>query len=133
MRLKNLMPTEAKLQLYKAAILPHLTICHFTWLFQLATGESWSAYKKEDSEQFLRINIRAMINYWRKQPYHCCRRDDHKTFLSSCTKSNINYCHRDFVIFSNQTVAYTRICSTWILIGNIWKTLTSLPRAQTVE
>ena len=30
MRLKNLIPTEAKLQLYKAAILPHLTYCHLT-------------------------------------------------------------------------------------------------------
>ena len=30
MRLKNLIPTEAKVQLYKAAILPHLTYCHLT-------------------------------------------------------------------------------------------------------
>ena len=30
-RLKNQIPTEAKLQLYKAAILPHLTYCHLTW------------------------------------------------------------------------------------------------------
>ena len=28
MRLKNLIPTKAKLQLYKAAILPHLIFCH---------------------------------------------------------------------------------------------------------
>ena len=33
LRLKNLKPTEAKLQLYKAAILPHLTYCHLTWHF----------------------------------------------------------------------------------------------------
>ena len=33
MRLKNLIPTEAKLQLYKAAILPHLAYCHLTWHF----------------------------------------------------------------------------------------------------
>ena len=33
MRLKNLIPTEAKLQLCKAAILPHLTYCHLTWHF----------------------------------------------------------------------------------------------------
>ena len=32
-RLKNLIPTEAKLLLYKAAILPHLTHCHLTWHF----------------------------------------------------------------------------------------------------
>ena len=29
MRLRNLIPTEAKLNLFKAAILPHLTYCHF--------------------------------------------------------------------------------------------------------
>ena len=34
LRLKNLIPTEAKLLLYKAAILPHLNgYCHFTWHF----------------------------------------------------------------------------------------------------
>ena len=33
MRLKNLIHTEAKLQLYKAAILLHLTYCHLTWHF----------------------------------------------------------------------------------------------------
>ena len=32
-RLKNLILAEAKLQLYKAAILPHLTYCHLTWHF----------------------------------------------------------------------------------------------------
>ena len=33
MRLRNLIPTEAKLHLYKAAILPHLTYCHLAWHF----------------------------------------------------------------------------------------------------
>ena len=33
MRLKNLVPTIAKLHLFKAAILPHLTYCHLTWHF----------------------------------------------------------------------------------------------------
>ena len=33
MRVRNLIPTEAKLQLYKAAILPHLTYCHLVWHF----------------------------------------------------------------------------------------------------
>ena len=32
-RLRNLIPTEAKLQLYKSAILPHLTYCHLVWHF----------------------------------------------------------------------------------------------------
>jgi len=39
MRLKNLIPREAKLQLYKAAILPHLTYCHLTWHFCKASNK----------------------------------------------------------------------------------------------
>ena len=46
MRLKNLIPTEAKLQLYKAAILPHLTYCHLTWHFCKASDRrNLSVYK----------------------------------------------------------------------------------------
>ena len=33
MRLRNLIPTTAKLHLFKAAILPHLTYCHLAWHF----------------------------------------------------------------------------------------------------
>ena len=33
MKLKNLISTMAKLQLYKAAILPHLIYCHLVWHF----------------------------------------------------------------------------------------------------
>ena len=33
MGLRNLIPTEAKLHLFKAAILPHLTYCHLVWHF----------------------------------------------------------------------------------------------------
>ena len=33
LRLKNLVPTSAKLQLFKGAILPYLTYCHLTWHF----------------------------------------------------------------------------------------------------
>ena len=32
-RLRSLIPTEAKLQLFKAAILPYLTYCHLIWHF----------------------------------------------------------------------------------------------------
>ena len=38
MRLKNLIPTEAKLQLYKAAMLPHLTYCHLAESARQAIG-----------------------------------------------------------------------------------------------
>ena len=32
-RLRNLIPTQTKLQLYKAAVLPYLTYCHLIWHF----------------------------------------------------------------------------------------------------
>ena len=33
MRLRNLIPTNAKLVLFKTAILPHLTYCQLVWHF----------------------------------------------------------------------------------------------------
>ena len=33
MRLRNLIPTKAKPQLYKSAVLPYLTYCHLVWHF----------------------------------------------------------------------------------------------------
>ena len=39
MRLKNLVPTVAKLHLLKAAILPYLTCCHLTWHFCQASDK----------------------------------------------------------------------------------------------
>ena len=39
MRLKNLVPTVAKLHLLKAAILPYLTYCHLTWHFCWASDK----------------------------------------------------------------------------------------------
>ena len=88
MRLKDLITTEAKLQLYEASILPHLTCCHCSpgTSARQAIGESLSVYK-EDLGQFLRINILAMRNYWQKQAYHHrCTTDNCKTLLSSCIR-----------------------------------------------
>ena len=36
-RLKNLIPSCAKLELYKSAIMPHLIYCHLVWHFSLAS------------------------------------------------------------------------------------------------
>ena len=40
MGLRNLIPTEAKLHLFKATILPHLTYHHLVWHFCRACGLS---------------------------------------------------------------------------------------------
>ena len=39
MRLKKLIPTNAKLTLYKSAIFPYLTYCHLTWHFCTASDK----------------------------------------------------------------------------------------------
>ena len=63
--------------------------------------ESLSVYKKEDSGQFLRINVLAIRNYWQKQTYHRCTTDDYRTLLSSCIRLSINYCHRVGPLLAN--------------------------------
>ena len=50
MRLRNLIPTQTKLQLYKAAVLPYLTYCHLIWHFCRAS----------DSRRLERIQERAL-------------------------------------------------------------------------
>ena len=36
-RMRNMLPMQAKLQLYKSAILPNLTYCHTAWHFCCAS------------------------------------------------------------------------------------------------
>ena len=49
-RLRNRIPTEAKLHLYKAAILPHLTYCHLVWHFCRAS----------DTRRLERVQVRGL-------------------------------------------------------------------------
>ena len=39
MRFRNLIPTEAKLRIFKAFILPHVTYCHIVWHHCRSTDE----------------------------------------------------------------------------------------------
>ena len=66
MRLKNLIPTAAKLQLYKSAKLPHLTYYHLTWHFFVGkvTGGNWSAFKKAGLGRYSMANNLVMKNCW---------------------------------------------------------------------
>ena len=53
-RLRIMIPREAKLQLYKSAILPNLTYCHLVWHF----------CKASDARKLERVQKRAFIvNY----------------------------------------------------------------------
>ena len=49
-RLRNLIPTDAKLQLFKAAILPYLAYCHLIWHF----------CKSSDSHRLERVQERGL-------------------------------------------------------------------------
>ena len=49
MRLRNLIPTTAKLQLFKAAILPYLT---YGIIVEVVMQESWSMSRRGDLEQY---------------------------------------------------------------------------------
>ena len=49
-RLRNMIPREAKLQLYKSAILPNLTYCHLVWHF----------CKASDARKLERVQERAL-------------------------------------------------------------------------
>ena len=49
-RLRNMIPREAKLQLYKSAILPNLTYCHIVW----------HSCKASDARKLERVQERAL-------------------------------------------------------------------------
>ena len=54
MRLRNLLPTGTKLQLFKAAIFPYLTYSHLVWHFCHAS----------DSRKLERVQERALRNIY---------------------------------------------------------------------
>ena len=50
MRLRNLIPCQAKLILYKTAIMPHLTYCHLVW----------NSCRSSDRRKIERVQERAL-------------------------------------------------------------------------
>ena len=104
--LKNLIPTEAKLQfyinfIYKAAILPHLTYCHLTWHF----------CKASDRRKLERIQERGLRAVF-KDKHSCYEKLLAKADIPSLYNRRLqdiaifmykvrhNFCHRDFAIVS---------------------------------
>ena len=55
MRLRNLIPEKVKLQLYRTAIVPHLTYCSVVWHF----------FKASDTRKLERIQERALRAIYR--------------------------------------------------------------------
>ena len=67
MRLRKLIPTEAKLQSYKTAILPHLTYCSLVWHF----------CKASDRKKLERVNergLRAVFCNWNLSYHNLLKR-----------------------------------------------------------
>ena len=60
MRLRNLIPTNAKLMFFKTAILPHLTYCHLVWHFCRASD---SRKIERMQERGLRAVLRNNVSY----------------------------------------------------------------------
>ena len=58
MRIRNLIPCNAKLSLYKYSILPHLTYCHLVWHFCNAS----------DRRKLERIQERALRAVYKTRP-----------------------------------------------------------------
>ena len=58
MRLRNLISTKAKLQLYKSAVLPYLTYCHLVWHFCRAS----------DTRKLERLQERGLRAVYKDKP-----------------------------------------------------------------
>ena len=75
MRLRNLLPTGTKLQLFKTAILPYLTYCHLLWHFCRAS----------DGRKLERVQERAL------KAIYCNRSSSYEKLLNManlCTLRN---------------------------------------------
>ena len=66
MRLRNVLPTGTKLQIFKAAILPYLTFCHLVWYFCRAS----------DSRKLERVQERAL------RAFYCDRSSSYEKLLN---------------------------------------------------
>ena len=75
LRLHKLIPTSAKLQLYKSAILPHLTYCHLMWHFCRAS----------DKRKLERIQERAL-----RAVYNTTNSPTYQELLNRANMSTLN-------------------------------------------
>ena len=74
MRLRNLIPTQTKLQLYKVAVLPYLTCCHLIWHFCRAS----------DSRRLERIQERIL------RAIYCDKHSSYGQLLSMAGQSTLH-------------------------------------------
>ena len=125
MRLRNLIPTEAKLHLFKAAILPHLTYCHLVWHFcrasdtrrlERAQESGLRAVFKDKQSSYQQLLVKAKLPslYNRrlqdisilmyKVKHNLCPRTICDMFLTNSHAYNLR--HKDFYRPSFNTVTH---------------------------
>ena len=151
MRLRNLIPTEAKLHLFKAAILPHLTYCHLVWHFCRASDtrrlervqerELRAVFKdKQSSYQQLLVKANYIIKlpslYNRrlqdicilmyKVKHNLCPRTICDMFLTNSHAYNLR--HKDFYQPSFNTVTHGKH-SIRYLGPRLWSKIPSKDRS----
>ena len=147
MRLRNLIPTEAKLHLFKAAILPHLTYCHLVWHFCRASDTRRlervqerglrAVFKdKQSSYQQLLVKAKLPSLYNRrlqdicilmyKVKHNLCPRTICDMFLTNSHAYNLR--HKDFYQPSFNTVTHGKH-SIRYLGPRLWSKIPSKDRS----
>ena len=108
MRLRNLIPTKAKLQLYKSAVLPYLTYCHLVWHFcrasdarkleRLQERDLRAVYKDKHASYFQLLERAELPTLTNRRLQDIC-------ILMYKVKHRL-YPNRICNVFSDQTSAY---------------------------
>ena len=147
MRLKNLIPTEAKIHLYKAAILPHLTYWHLEWHFcraldtrRLERVQEWGLHavfrdKLSSYQQLLekaslptlynrRLQDICILMY--KVEHNLCLRTICNMFYANSHTSNLR--QRDFHLPRFNTGTYGKHSIRYLGL-RLWSKLTSKERS----
>jgi hypothetical protein len=143
MRLKNLIPTNAKSQLYKAAILPYLIYCHLTWHFCKASDTRKleriqerglrAVFKDKQStckDLLRRANLPTLLNrrlqdiaiLMYKVKHKLCPQGKSKLFNRHSSQYNLR--SADFTIPRFNTITYGKHCINY-LGPKLWNKLNS--------
>ena len=80
-RLRNMIPMKAKLQLHKSAILPNLTYCHLVWHFCKAFDvRKLERVQERVYVQYIMTGMLRMRNSRRREDSPVLRTDVYKTY-----------------------------------------------------
>jgi len=123
MRLRNLIPTMAKLQLYKSAILPHLTYCHLVWHFCRAS----------DTRTLERLQERGLRTIFRDTPSNYQQHLEKENLPTLCNRRLQDICILMYKV--KHTLCPRTICNLFQASNHTYQlrqTDFALPRFNTV-